>query len=360
MRQGLVIWLDGDDVISPEDQRRILDVKRTVLNDELEAIYLRYVYPPFKQWRERMARRSLFVEKKLIWKEPVHEVIDGIDAQKVRYFDDIAILHDTPSDRIEAKKHRNISILRKNFTSSVGSDRSLYIYAVECLHSLLKEEFERIIERFFLQVRSTEYRYEILCKMYDFYTHFQEPRRALDALVRAIVEDPSRAEAYYRLGAHMNRSDRPAAAIPLLTLASTIPLPGYGTPELDAYGCGPWQSLARSHFRVEQWEAASQAARQALQHGPPAAKWLVELAQWEAGFAWAPLPPEWQEWTDGNLARGVPRCTVIRILEENGSRAESDPVGSREGRAGRVKVMRIGESATRRPPTAPDATGHAR
>jgi glycosyltransferase involved in cell wall biosynthesis len=42
-----IIWLDGDDVISAEDQNRILDLKRAVLNDELQAIYLRYVYPAF-------------------------------------------------------------------------------------------------------------------------------------------------------------------------------------------------------------------------------------------------------------------------------------------------------------------------
>ena len=94
-----IIWLDGDDVISPDNQKRILDLKRTVLNDELEAVYLRYVYPPFRQWRERIVRRGLFVEGKLKWKEPIHEFIDGIDGRKVRYFDDIFIQHDTPPDR---------------------------------------------------------------------------------------------------------------------------------------------------------------------------------------------------------------------------------------------------------------------
>src|SRR5271166_6422288 len=68
-----VIWLDGDDVISPDNQERILELKHGVLNDDLQAIYLRYVYPPFQQWRERMARRDLFSTKKLRWREPIHE-----------------------------------------------------------------------------------------------------------------------------------------------------------------------------------------------------------------------------------------------------------------------------------------------
>ena len=148
-----IVWLDGDDAIAPENQQRILDLKRTVLNDELEAVYLRYIYPPFRQWRERMARRDLFVRGKLRWKEPVHEFIDGIDQQRAAYFDDIAILHDTPPGRHQLKKDRNISILRRHVDNGATDDRSLYVYAVECLHSLLKDEGERVLARFFAQVR---------------------------------------------------------------------------------------------------------------------------------------------------------------------------------------------------------------
>src|SRR5271170_469424 len=148
-----IIWLDGDDVISSENQNRIRDLKHSVLNDDLQAIYLRYVYPPFQQWRERMARRDLFSTKKLRWREPIHEFIDGIDGHKVRYFDNISILQATPPDRHLTKQDRNISILRRHFNNGATDDRSLYIYAVECLHSLLKDEGERVLSRFFSQVK---------------------------------------------------------------------------------------------------------------------------------------------------------------------------------------------------------------
>ena len=314
-----IIWLDGDDVISPDNQGRILELKRSVLNDELQAIYLRYLYPPFQQWRERMARRDLFVEGRLRWKEPIHEFIDGIEGQKAKYFDNIAILHATPPDRHVLKKDRNITILRKHFNNGATDDRSLYVYAVECLHSLLKVEGEQILARFFAQVKIPEYRYEICCKMHNFYMHFGEPQRALEALSKAIVEDPSRAEAYYKLGRRLNETDRPAAAIPLLALAGMIRTPSYGTPEAEAYTYGPWESLAHAHFRLEQWDAARQSARKTLEHDPPQPQWLTELARWgEAEFAPEPLPPQWQEWTEGNLGKSVPRWTVIRILAENG------------------------------------------
>jgi glycosyltransferase involved in cell wall biosynthesis len=312
-----IIWLDGDDVISPENQKRILDLKRSVLNDGLQAIYLRYVYPPFQQWRERIARRDLFAQNKLQWKNPVHEFIDGVDGLKVKYFDSISILHDTPPDRHAQKTDRNISILRRHYANGATDDRSLFIYAVECLHSLLKDEGEQVLDRFFSQVRIAEYRYEIYSKMYDYYMHFGEPRRALEALSKAIVEDPSRAEAYYKLGRHLSdKADRPAAAIPLLTLAGMIRIPSCGTAEAEAYSYGPWEALCRAHFRLENVDAARQLAAQALERKPPDAKWLAELARWDEPFE--PLPPQWREWTEGNLGNGVPRRTIIRILEENG------------------------------------------
>ena len=315
-----IIWLDGDDVISPENQHRILDLKRSALNSDLQAIYLRYVYPPFQQWRERMARRDLFAENKLRWKSPVHEFIDGIDGGKVKYFDAISIVHDTPPGRHALKKDRNISILRKHFASGATDDRSLYIYAVECLHSLLKDEGERVLDQFFSKVGIAEYRYEIGSKMYDFYMHFGESQRAVEALSKAIAEDPSRAEAYYKLGRHLSdKADRPAAAIPLLTVAGMIPMPSHVTPEVEAYGYGPWEALCRAHFRLENIDAARRLAAEALgRKAPDPARWLAELAHWDATPAFEPLPSEWQEWTEGNLGLGVPRWTIIRILEENG------------------------------------------
>jgi tetratricopeptide (TPR) repeat protein len=156
--------------------------------------------------------------------------------------------------------------------------------------------------------------------MYNFYMHFGEPRRALEALSRAIVEDPTRAEAYYKLGRHPgDKADQPAEAIPLLTVASMIRLPSYGTPEAEAYTHGPWEALARAHFRLENIDAARRMAAEALARDAPDARWLTEFAHWrEAAPAFEPLPPQRLEWTEGNRRRGVPRPTIIRILKENG------------------------------------------
>jgi hypothetical protein len=88
---------------------------------------------------------------------------------------------------------------------------------------------------------------------------------------------------------------------------------------VEAYSYGPWDSVCRAHFRLENIDAARRLAAKALERKPPDGKWLAELASWEeTAPAFEPLPPQWQEWTEGNLGKGVPRWTITRMLKENG------------------------------------------
>jgi glycosyltransferase involved in cell wall biosynthesis len=314
-----IIWLDGDDVISPENQLRILDLKHRVLNDELEAVYLRYHYPPFTQWRERVIRRALFGSK-LEWRGPIHECINGIDMNKMRFCADISIQHDPPPNRSILKKDRNLTILRKHYHNGAHDERTLYIYALECLNNLRKEEGEEILAAFFAIAKYSPYKYELYHRMYDFYTDLGEPARALDALSKAIVEDPKCAEAYYKLGKHfLDKKDDPRGALPLLNTASSITLPDYGTPEMVAYTYGPWEALCRAHFRLEDYGLAKEMARKALQYDPPQRDWITKLVDYDThGFPAEPLPDSWQAWLEGNVFnQGVPHHVIIRILENN-------------------------------------------
>jgi glycosyltransferase involved in cell wall biosynthesis len=313
-----IIWLDGDDTVPAESQERISALKPSVLNDTLEAVYLRYRYPPFEQWRERIIRRNLFGTK-LVWREPVHECIHGIDAGENARFDPIVIQHAPPPGRQEAKKDRNLAILRRSFEKGAKDDRTLYLYAVECLHNLLREEAESVLTAFFSTDRHPEYRYEILCKMFDFYVHFEEDERGVDALSKAIATDPARAEAYYKLGTHLSdRKDRPWESLPLLALAGMIRMPDHGTLETEAYSYGPWEALCRANFRIGRYKLAKAMADRALERGAPEREWLLALAQCDINcLAAPPLNPDWQTWVETNLARGVSRSHIVRILEEN-------------------------------------------
>ncbi|MDX2073207.1 MAG: glycosyltransferase [Alphaproteobacteria bacterium] len=312
-----IIWLDGDDIVTPENQKMIADLKTTTLDNELEGVYLRYIYPPFVQWRERMIRRNLFGSK-IEWREPIHECIHGIDAAKQKFFDTIFIKHDPPPERAATKKDRNITILRKHIENGANDERTLFMYAIECLHSRYLEEAERMLETFFAQVHHPHYRYEVYYKMYDLYMSFNMPEKALAALPKGIAEDPARAEAYYRMGKYfMEKVDNLQGARALLTTASHLPIPAYSVPETESYTYGPWHMLSRVHFRLGAWEAAKYAAKKALNLNPPPIEWLEQIIACDpAGGKPEPLPPEWQEWLAHNLQRGVPKHSLIRTLEE--------------------------------------------
>ena len=313
-----ILWLDGDDTITPENQQRLLKLKCQTLDDSIDAAYIRYVYPPFIQWRERLVRRALFGNT-LEWRNAIHECINGIDAKKAAYFEAISIQHAPPDNRHAQKKDRNITILRQEYGKGVRDERTLYIYACECLNNFHREEGETILAAFFDTARYAPYRYDIYNKMYDFYMSFDEPERAVDALGKAIVADPSRAEAYYRLGKHvMDKKDDPRGSIPLLRTAAAIALPNYGNADMAAYSYGPWEALCRSYFRLEDYVQAQEMALKALQHDPPNSAWLTQIMLYKARRSPAEtLPDAWQEWLEGNSLQSVPNRVLIRVLEEN-------------------------------------------
>jgi glycosyltransferase involved in cell wall biosynthesis len=314
-----ILWLDGDDTITPENQQRLLKLKRQTLSESIDAVYIRYVYPPFIQWRERLIRRALF-GKALEWRNAIHECINGIDSEKVAYFENISIQHAPPDDRHAQKKDRNITILRQEYAKGIRDERTLYIYACECLNNLYRDEGEAIIPAFFDVARYAPYKYEIYGKMYDFYMHFEEPERAVDALGKAIATEPTFAEAYFKLGQHvMDKRDDPRGSIPLLRTAAAIPLPKDGNADMAAYTYGPWESLCRAYFRLEDYGQAKEMALKALEHDPPHSDWLTGILLHNTGRApTEALPDPWQEWLEGNsLKHRVPNRILIRMLEKN-------------------------------------------
>ena len=69
-----ILWLDADDVIAKENQKKLLQLKNT-LPKNTDIVMMKYVtsiVPHFSYYRERLLKR----EKNYKWKSPVHEVIE--------------------------------------------------------------------------------------------------------------------------------------------------------------------------------------------------------------------------------------------------------------------------------------------
>jgi glycosyltransferase involved in cell wall biosynthesis len=311
-----IIWLDGDDTISPENQQKILALKDSLGGKE--AVFLRYNFPPYVLWRERMIRRDLFGQT-MRWCDPIHECIRDVDVNKAIYRDDIAIQHSTPPGRHEMKKDRNINILRKHFEKGALDERLMFQYAIECIHSYYKEEAEMVVEKFLPTIKYEPYAYDLHSKLYDLYMNFKEPKRAAEAATKALMSNPARAEAFYKLGRYTaDTLDNPRGAIPLLTTASMMKVPADGMPETAPYSYAPWEALAHVYFRLEEYDKAKEMAAKALELNLPSPEWLRKLIEYDTkNCPTEPVTEEWHTWTQDNLRIPVPRHTVIRTLQES-------------------------------------------
>lgn len=300
--QDWIMWLDGDDIITPENQQRILEIKNNVLNDSLDAVYLRYICAPFITWRERIIRRALYGTS-LLWKSPIHEGIHGINDANAKYIEDAAITHDTPAGRNVFKEDRNINILRKHYQEGDRSPYLLFMYMVESLNAKYEAEAERILPDFLASEQPVSNLYEVFVKSYDVYIANGSNDKAVTAIGKAITTDPKRAEAYCRLADYfMTIREDPLSAIPLLQTASQLSLPSYGMPEAAPYSYGPWASLACCYFSIEDMTQAKHMALQAIERGVPDKTWFYELLEYDDSKTYPPLPDDWHYWLMTNFS----------------------------------------------------------
>lgn len=306
-----VMWLDGDDIITPENQRHILEIKTNELNDTIDATYLRYDCAPFTMIRERMIRRALFGTT-LQWKNAVHEGIHGIDLNRAKFFRDVSITHDTPPNRYLSKEGRNIGILRRQYESGNRDPFMLFMYATECMHvDIPEEERQQALKDFFASNPAISQRYEIYLRIYDIYQK-QNSERALEAAAKALSLDPKRAEAYCRLASHhLVTCNDPWAAIPLLAVATQLSQPNYGLLETASYGYKPWAMLTKCYFVTEDLDKAKYMAEKTLLFNPPNAEWFGELLTYDTHSEYPSLPADWHKWFTENFIIGNVAAHVL-------------------------------------------------
>lgn len=124
-----VLWLDADDIITEENQKKLLTLKNT-LNKEIDAVTMDYHLtfdadgnPEFSTRRNRLVKR----EKQFKWHGIVHEYLEVFGNIKKS---DIAITHKKEKEHSD----RNIRIYEQALKAGeTFSPRDQYYYANECL-----------------------------------------------------------------------------------------------------------------------------------------------------------------------------------------------------------------------------------
>ncbi|AOT69342.1 glycosyltransferase family 2 protein [Geosporobacter ferrireducens] len=193
-----ILWLDADDIFMEADQKKLLELKKT-LDPSVDAVAMHYhlafdakgnVTSSLK--RNRLVKRS----RNFRWEGAVHEclVVGGNI-----FNSDIAVTH--KKERADTV-NRNIEIYERRLEKGEAfSPRDLYYYANELLdHQRHQEAAEYYIK--FLDTKLGWYEDNIAAcgKLSDIYSHLKDWDNAMKFSLQSFNYDVPRAEACCRIG----------------------------------------------------------------------------------------------------------------------------------------------------------------
>lgn len=253
-----ILWLDADDVISDEDQKKLLALKRT-LDAGVDAVMMRYDTafdaqgrPVFSFYRERLVKRA----RGFRWEEPVHEFLHAygnvINA-------DIRVTHKKPNRAGEPGRNVRIyeALLARGETLS---PRGTYYFARE-----LKDagRFEEAAARFdaFLASRKgwREDNITACLELSRCMAALGKEEASLKAIFESFRYDAPRAEACCQIGYNFKGRGEYRLAAFWFSLVERLerPADSWGFTELDCWGYIPFLECAVCYDRLGEPEKAA-------------------------------------------------------------------------------------------------------
>ncbi|MBI1274341.1 glycosyltransferase [bacterium] len=259
-----ILWLDADDIITPENQRRIAQLK-SQLDDSLDAIYLNYHHTASTHLlRERLIRRGIDA----IWKNRVHEAIYGLIPARTKTFPDIFITHQKPPEMNALSPRRNLAILMQMLADGDESGRTLRLIARENYTMGNLNEAVAFYERYYATTPPVDsYMVREMLRLARAYASTGKDEKARESFGRAIMLMPDIAEVYYETGKYLVERKQWAAALPLFAAAISIPNSGKGNIDPEAYGPNPHDYISICYHSLGRYEQAIHHAEEALRLG---------------------------------------------------------------------------------------------
>lgn len=205
-----ILWLDADDVLLPDDIKKLKNLKET-LNPKIDCVTFLYNYiqdaegnPALIFRRERLVKR----ECKFPWVGFIHEYISG--DKKYTIDTDIVVTH----KRVHGDSDRNLNLYKRKLEEGVPfSNRDIYYYAKELYYHGMHEEAIKEFESLLLEPIWIEEKLDIICKLSDCYSIKGNKELSIHTLLSAFELAPPRAEIIYRLGQNFESLGRYHEAI---------------------------------------------------------------------------------------------------------------------------------------------------
>lgn len=282
-RGDWVLWLDADDILTPDVQEAIRTAKREILTDNLDAIATPYRYSfaagtgecTFSFHRERLARRV----PELCWAGAVHEVL-MIPGSRVLHREDLYIEHHPDPTKRESKSSRNLRITELAVHTGDRSSRTLYYYACELRDAGRDADALEGYEVYLQDPCEGWEQYTALIGMSECSERLGRPEEAVDHLHAAVRLDPSRAEAFLRLGwRHFERKEW-TKALPFYSAAAGAAAPTSGFASPPDYTWRPWDYISVCLAHLGRHEESIAATIRSLNAGNPERERLRSNLHW--------------------------------------------------------------------------------
>ncbi|MGH7866972.1 MAG: glycosyltransferase [Candidatus Dormibacteraceae bacterium] len=277
-----VLWMDADDVVAPEVQAAISAAKREILTDNLDAITAPYRYfaeetgeCTLSFHRERLVRRV----PELHWVGAVHEAL-AVPGTRILHREDLYIEHHPDSAKQALKSARNLRIIERAVQAGDRSPRTLYYYANE-LRDAGRDANALDVYTAYLQDPGPEWEQYMalisMCECSQRLGHFKE---AIESLHAAVRMNPSRAEAFLRLGWEYFQQKEWTKALPFYSAAAaaTPPLVGFVSP--PDYSWRPWDFIGICFANLDRHEESIAAMIRSLNAGNPDKERLQSNLHW--------------------------------------------------------------------------------
>lgn len=205
-----ILWLDADDIFLEEDQKALLELKRT-LEKDVDCVTFKYNYaqdeygnPTLIFRRERLVRR----DKGFPWIGFIHEYIGGNKTMVVD--SEITVTH----KRVHSSGDRNLNIYKKKIADGISFNyRDRYYYGKELYYHGIYEEAIQVLGKLLDEPIWIEEKIDSACKVADSYMGLNDLDRAKKTLLRAFLWGSPRAEIIYRIGQVCERQNKIEEAI---------------------------------------------------------------------------------------------------------------------------------------------------
>jgi tetratricopeptide (TPR) repeat protein len=273
-----ILWLDADDVITEDNQRKILALKDQ-LGDHLDGVFASYNYShspqgecTFAHLRERFIRRAAGLR----WDFPVHECL-AIPAGRSLDCPDIAIKHSPLPAKQASKVDRNLKILQAAVANGDRRPRILFYLGNELKDHGRFREAILVYQEYFQVSDQVWEKYWAHLSLIRCFQQVGELDKARQLALQAILLDSQRAEAYIQLGIYEYDRRNWAQAIPYLQTAARLEKPLLGFADSDAYSWQPHDYLSICYANLGLYPAAIETTLKALPSNPHRERILKNL-----------------------------------------------------------------------------------